>query len=456
MGHVVRRNKGMDGQLTTPGAHREGRVGTWPRRRRVLRAVTVLLLAMTWAAACGGRDENTRLTLSGSALGPEAEVVRRQLARFAESQPGVSVELRVTPDAADQRHQLYVQWLNARVPDPDVLQLDVIWTAEFAGAGWILPLDEFADDSDDFVPAAVAASRWRGRQYAVPWFVDLGLLYWRTDLLDAAPRTLQGLRAEADRLRSAGATRFGLVWQGARYEGLVTVFLEHLGAFGGGILDTQGRVIVDQPAAIQALTFMCDAVSGDGFVPPSVLAWQEEQTRFAFQNGEAAFMRNWPYAWALLQDDAQSRVAGRFAVAAFPADASGRPTAALGGAQLAVNARSAYPDLASALVRFLTAPEQMLERARLAAQLPARRSLYDSEALAEALAIPVGQVRHILDSAVSRPVTPVYSELSEILQVRLHRALSGQQTPSVALHEAARDMRALLARTGLAAEPLAP
>jgi multiple sugar transport system substrate-binding protein len=98
----------------------------------------------------------------------------------------------------------------------------------------------------------------------------------------------------------------------------------------------------------------------------------------------------------------------------------------------------------------------MLERARLAAQLPARRSLYDSEALAEALAIPVGQVRHILDSAVSRPVTPVYSELSEILQVRLHRALSGQQTPAVALHEAARDMRALLARTGLAAEPLAP
>jgi multiple sugar transport system substrate-binding protein len=104
------------------------------------------------------------------------------------------------------------------------------------------------------------------------------------------------LREAARRLRDAGATRFGLVWQGARYEGLITVFLEHLGAFGGGILDDQGRAIVDQPAAVRALTFMCDAIGRDDFVPSSVLTWQEEQARFAFQNGDAAFMRNWPYA----------------------------------------------------------------------------------------------------------------------------------------------------------------
>jgi multiple sugar transport system substrate-binding protein len=396
------------------------------------------------------------LTFSGSALGPEAAVMRRQLARFGEGHPGVEVELRVTPDAADQRHQLYVQWLNARAPDPDVLQLDVIWTPEFAGAGWILPLDSFAPDVDDFLPAAVAASRWRGTLYAVPWFVDLGLLYWRTDLLTTPPRSLSELRHVARRVQDAGKARFGLVWQGARYEGLITVFLEHLGAFGGGILDARGRVIVDQPAAIRALTFMCDAVGRNGFVPSSVLTWQEEQTRFAFQNGDAVFMRNWPYAWALLQDDTQSRVANRFAVAPFPAGNEGRPTAALGGAQLAVNARSANPELAWALVRFLTAPEQMLERARLAAQLPSRRSLYATGALAGVLPIPLEQVSRLLDAAVPRPVTPVYSELSEILQVRLHRALSGQQAPAAALRDAAREIRTLLARTGLASEDETP
>jgi multiple sugar transport system substrate-binding protein len=413
-----------------------------------------VVLAAAWSTACGEGDGVTRLSFSGSALGAEAAVVRDQLDRFAELHPGVEVELRVTPDAADHRHQLYVQWLNARGPDPDVLQLDVIWTAEFAGAGWILPLDRFAFDVDDFVPAAIAASRWRGTLYAVPWFIDVGLLYWRTDLLPAPPRSLSELRDAASRLREAGDIRFGLLWQGARYEGLVTVFLEHLGAFGGGILDDRGRVIVDQPAAIRALAFMCDAITRDHIVPASVLTWQEEQSRFSFQNGDAAFMRNWPYAWALMQDGARSQVANRFAVAPFPAEDSGAPTAALGGAQLAINARSAQPALAWALVRYLTEPEQMLERARLATQLPARRSLYDTEALAEALPIPMGQIRHLLDAAVARPVTPVYSELSEILQVRLHRALSGQQAPAAALGEAAREMRALLARSGLdAGEP---
>ena len=408
------------------------------------------------AAACGGPDGEARLTFSGSALGPEAEIVRRQLERFGERHPGVQVELRVTPDAADQRHQLYVQWLNGRAPDPDVLQLDVIWTAEFAAAGWILPLDGFAPDVDDFLPAALAASRWRGDLYAVPWFVDVGLLYWRTDLFDAPPRSLVEMGEAARRARDGGATRFGLVWQGARYEGLVTVFLEHLGAFGGAILDARGRVVVDEPQAIRALTFMRDAVKADGFVPPSALTWQEEQVRFAFQNGDAAFMRNWPYAWALLQDGSRSRVENRFAVAPFPAAEDGRPTSALGGAQLAVNAHSASPALAWALVTFLTAPEQMLERARLAAQLPARRSLYDTAALAEALPIPLDQVRQALDAAVPRPASPVYTEISEILQVRLHRALTGQELPEAALRAAAREIRTLLSRSGLSAEGPVP
>ena len=415
--------------------------------RAALRLPFVVLLCA--AAACGPRDGEPRLTFSASALGEEGTIVRRQLARFGDEHPGVRVELRVTPDAADQRHQLYVQWLNARAPDPDVLQLDIIWTAEFAAAGWILPLDGFAPDVADFFPAAIAADRWRGTLYALPWFVDVGLLYWRTDLMDAPPGSLTELRETARRLTDGGATRFGLVWQGARYEGLVTVFLEHLGAFGGGILDTRGRVIVDEPAAIRALTFMRDAVDAAGFVPPATLTWQEEQTRFAFQNGQAAFMRNWPYAWALLQDSSQSRVANAVAVAPFPSGDGGRPSAALGGAQLAINAHTAEPALAWELVAFLTAPEQMLERARVAAQLPARRSLYGTGDLEAALSLPVGAAREAIDAAIARPVTPVYSELSEILQVRLHRALTGQETPGDALGAAAREIRALLARSGL-------
>lgn len=415
------------------------------------RALMSALLVLASLPACREQPRSPRLTFSASGLGAEADVVRLQLARFAAAHHGVTVELQVTPDAADQRHQLYVQWLNARADDPDVLQLDIVWTAEFAGAGWVQPLTGRAIDVDDFFPAAMTANRWRGELYAVPWFVDVGLLYWRTDLMAAPPSSLEALGAAALSSVQAGHTRWGLAWQGARYEGLITVFLEHLGAFGGGILDASGAVIVDQPAAVQALTYMRDSLV-TGMVPPSVLTWQEEQVRFAFQNGQTAFMRNWPYAWVLVNNPSDSRVAGRVAVVPFPAASGGQPTAALGGAQLAVNAFSDQPDLAWELIDFLTAPAQMLERARVVAQLPSRRSLYDSPALADALSLPLTSIRAALDAARSRPVTPVYSELSELLQVHVHRALSGQQEPELALRAAAADLRALLARSGLNVE----
>ncbi|HJR64553.1 MAG TPA: extracellular solute-binding protein, partial [Gemmatimonadaceae bacterium] len=252
-----------------------------------------------------------------------------------ERNPAIQVEIQRTPDDATQRHQLYVQWLNARAGDPDILQLDVVWTAEFAAAGWVLPLDRFTPPVADFFPATIEANRWGTRLFALPWFVDVGLLYWRTDLLDEPPSSMDELvrlasacRATSRQTTSAtgpqcpGDSRigpmgegrdppFGIVWQGARYEGLVTVFVEYLGAFGGRILDEEGRAVVDSPEAVRALAFMRDQLYRSGVAPREVLTWHEEETRFAFQNGNAVFMRNWPYAAGLLGDSAVSRVAGR-------------------------------------------------------------------------------------------------------------------------------------------------
>jgi multiple sugar transport system substrate-binding protein len=391
------------------------------------------------------------ISLPGSMLGAEGTVLRTQLARFMADHPEIRVVQRATPDAADQRHQLYVQWLNARSSEPDILQLDAIWTPEFAAAGWILDLDRFRPDTSAFFPATVTANSWRGRLYAMPWFVDVGMLYWRTDLMDAPPATFDELERIAIRARTKRGLRYGLVYQGARYEGLVTVFTEYLGGFGGTILDG-GRVTVNSPAAVKALTTMRDEIYRDGIVPPATLTWHEEESRFAFQNGEAAFMRNWPYAYALMQDSVSSRVAGRYAVTPMPAAPGGRPTATLGGAQLAINANSAHPEAAWAVIEYLTRPEQMLERARVVGQFPTRPALYDEPELAKALVIPPARARAIIELAVPRPVTPVYTELSEILQIYLHRALTRQLDPAPALASAAKEMQALLDRAGLGEE----
>ncbi|MFW6050259.1 MAG: extracellular solute-binding protein [Myxococcota bacterium] len=392
----------------------------------------------------GGEDEGVVLTFPASSVGAERRVLERQVARYERTHPGVRIELVEVPDAADQRHQLYVQWLNAGVARPDVLQLDVVWLDELAAAGWIRPLDAAAFDEGAFIPRVWDAAHHEGRLHAVPWFVDVGMLYWRTDLLDRAPRSFEELRDAALRAKRAHGLRYGLVWQGARYEGLVAVFLEHLGGFGGDIL-RDGRVTVDDPPAYRALGFMRRSVHVWGLVPRAALGWQEERARFAFQNGDAVLMRNWPYAFALMSDPAESRVAGRFAVAPMPAAPGGRPTATLGGQQLAVNAHSAHPREAEAFIRFLAAPAQMRERFRRTGQLPARSALYDSDAVQDGPHVPLEQARRVVERARPRPATPAYTEVSQELQVQVHRALTRQADPEDALREAAAGMRSSLA-----------
>jgi ABC-type glycerol-3-phosphate transport system substrate-binding protein len=415
------------------------------RWHSIIPAVALLTLA------CGG-SENVPgpavVTFPISALGAEGEVLARQLARFMKENPGIKVVQRVTPDAADQKHQLYVQWLNAGASDPDILQLDVIWTPEFAAAGWILPLNQFQPDTGAFFPATIAANRWRDSLYAMPWFIDVGMLYWRTDLMKSPPESFRDLVRESRQAQAGGKVKYGFVWQGARYEGLVANFVEYLGAHGGRVLDG-GEVVVNSEAGRRALNEMREEIYTDGIVPPAVLTWHEEESRFAFQNGEAAFMRNWPYPVPLLQDSAKSRVSGKFSVAPLPSGPGGSPSAAIGGAQLAINRRSEHPEAAWAVIDYLTRPEQMRERARVVGQFPTRSGVYDDPELASGLAIPPATVRQIVEHAVPRPVSPVYTQLSEILQIQLHRALTRQTDPAQALAGAQAEMQRVLNRSGL-------
>jgi multiple sugar transport system substrate-binding protein len=365
----------------------------------------------------------------------------RQLVRFEALHPGVRVVVQPTPDSADERHQLYVQWLNAGARDPDVLQLDVIWTSEFAAAGWLTPIALSPEQAAEFFPATLDAQRYEEKLYGVPWFADVGMLYYRKDLVEGPPRTLAELAEIAAQPSAEGAPR-GFVWQGARYEGLVAVFSEILGAYGGAIIDDTGKLAIDSPQALEALTFLRRSIHR--FSPEQVLSSREEQARYAFQNGQALFMRNWPYALPLLEDREHSHVAGRVGVAPMPAMPGGRPTAALGGSALAVNAHSEHPEQALALIDFLSASEQVLERAEQLGQFPARRALYDDPRLEQALGRPVMPLRQIVDTARPRPVTPYWTELSQILQVHLHRALTGQEREDRALATAAGEMRAVI------------
>src|SRR5687767_6754794 len=125
-----------------------------------MRALAAALLLCCACARHDGDPRRTTLTISASAVGAEGRILAAQLARFEAENPDLRVDIHPTPDGADQRHQLYVQWLNAGARDPDVLQIDVVWTAELAAAGWLRALDDRAPDRDAFFPAAIRADTW--------------------------------------------------------------------------------------------------------------------------------------------------------------------------------------------------------------------------------------------------------------------------------------------------------
>jgi multiple sugar transport system substrate-binding protein len=407
------------------------------------RAVAVAL-AIAGGCAVGCREGDaprpaaeTRIVLRYQPLGPDPRPLRALVEAFERENRGVRVELQVIPGASDLAHQLLVTALGAGGEGLDAFVLDVIWVAEFARAGWL------ADLSASFPPERVRAEFLAGpadavladgHTRAVPWFADVGLLYYRADLVARAPATYADLEAGARAAMARQPGIAGYVWQGRQYEGLSCVFFEAVWGRGGDPFPA-GELRLDTPAAREALGWLRGLVER-GVSPPSVAAAAEEDARRAFQEGRAVFMRNWPYAWPLLQEQG-SPVRGRVGVAPLPSAAGEPGPGALGGWQLGVSARAppARRDAAARLVAHLTSPEANLVLASAYGRNPARRASYADPRLAAQNPFVAGLLP-ILESARPRPVTPYYMLVADAVQGELSAAVSGLRPPAEALARA--------------------
>ncbi|HEY6002187.1 MAG TPA: extracellular solute-binding protein, partial [Anaeromyxobacter sp.] len=269
----------------------------------------VLALAATVAGGCRpgeapGRGARTRVVLRYQPLGPDPRPLRALVEGFERENPGVLVELQPIPSSSDLAHQLLVTALAAGAEDLDAFVLDVIWVAELARAGWLADLSAAFPPERvraDFLSGPAEVVTADGRTRAVPWFVDVGLLYYRRDLVPRPPATAAELEALSRDATSRAPGLAGYVWQGRQYEGLSCVFFEALWARGGEPFE-RGRLRLDSPAAREALGWLRGLVER-GVSPRSVAVAAEEDARRAFQEGRAVFMRNWPYAWPLLQEE---------------------------------------------------------------------------------------------------------------------------------------------------------
>jgi multiple sugar transport system substrate-binding protein len=424
------------------GPHRPQR----ERRRLLLAALSAPLAACGPRAAPGrGRVE---LVFKHSKLFGDPAAFRALLDDFERAHPGLAVREETLPSSSDEQHQFYAINLQAGSSAFDVFAVDVIWVAGFAQAGWL-------HDVSALLPPAARGGFFAGpmqavtvgeRLWAIPWFIDAGLLYYRRDLLEASglapPRTWPELVRGAQAVMARAPGVEGYVWQGKQYEGLVCNVLEFLRSNGGSVLDG-ARVVLDSAPNREALAFMADLVHRYHVTPASVTTATEEPTRQVFGQGRAVFMRNWPYAWRLFEDPG-SRVHGRVGVATLPHFAGGSSAATLGGWQLAVNARSRHPAPAAELVRYLTSHDVQKRLAQAYGFQPSRVALYgDAELLARQPFL--GLLEEVFASARPRPVTPRYVRLSQVLQSEFSAAIAGVKTAPAALADGQRRLEGMLA-----------
>jgi trehalose/maltose transport system substrate-binding protein len=336
------------------------------------------------------------------------------------------------PASTTDQFGQYRLWLAAGNQDVDVYSADVIWAPQLANH--LVDLSKAAADvAKDHFPSIIESQTVNGRLVAIPWFTDAPALYYRKDLLDkygaSVPTTWNELSTTAkmvqDKERAAGNNDFhGFVFQGNAYEGLTCDALEWVKSHGGGqIVEPDGSISINNPNAARALEAAASWVGT--IAPKGVLAYQEEEARGVWQTGNAAFMRNWPYAYGLGNGD-DSAVKGKFGVAPLPSGGSGS-AATLGGWNLAVSKYSQNQDAAIALVKFLTSAEIQKVNALETTKLPTIISLYEDSDIARVAPI-IPQWKEVFLNAVPRPSAPTkrsYNEVSKEFWTAVHNTLSG-------------------------------
>lgn len=374
------------------------------------------------------------LSMVSGDTGSGLEFLRGQLDRF-EEQTGHTVTIVPMPSSTTDQFAQYRLWLAAGNSDIDVYQTDVIWAPQLAEQ--FLDLSEAAADViDQHFPSIIESQTVDGRLVALPAFTDAPALYYRTDLLEKYNQSVPETWAELEEVamviqegeRAEGNTDFfGFVFQGNAYEGLTCDALEWVVSHGGGqIVEADGTISINNPQAIAAI----DRAAGwiGTISPQGVLAYMEEESRGVWQLGNAAFMRNWPYAYALGNGEG-SAVAGQFDVAPLPAgDGEGaRSAATLGGWNVAVSSYSTEPEAAIELALFLASEDVQKERAINQSNLPTIEALYDDPEIAEAQPI-IPSWKEIFQNAVPRPSAPTktdYNQVSSLFWSAVHNTLSG-------------------------------
>ena len=327
------------------------------------------------------------------------------------------IALAPLPADADQQREQLVRRLAARDPDIDIIGMDVIWTAEFAQAGWVLPWSgEIRQKAAaGRLASAIDSATYRNQLWAVPFTTNTQLLWYRTDRVAAPPRTWDEMIDMADRIGVRGTIQA----QGERYEGLTVLFVSLLASAGGSVLTPDGHNVSLAEEPTRRVLALMRRFANSPAADTSLSTAREDQARLAFETGGSSFMVNYTYVWPSARANAPE-VAAHMGWARWPAVVAGRPSrVTVGGINLGVAAYSRHPDLAFDAATCIASESNQRLAATLGGLPPTIAALYDDREVRATF--PFAQLlRETLRDAVQRPQTPLYADVSLAISHTLH------------------------------------
>lgn len=417
----------------------------------ICQSVILLLLLLTWPKS---------VTLSLVIPASEVELWRSVIQDFEQQNPDIRIALNAGNYTTDAMEAIYTADSQQASPSHDLLYLDMIWVQQFAASGQLRDLTGLVSESEltEFLPEDVKVGQYQNKLYWLPLRSDVGVLYYRADLLAATgytapPQTFQELLDMSRRIQSSGLAEWGYIWQGRQYEGLVAVFEEVLAGYGGfWIQPDTNEVGLDQPAALKSVKFL-QRVIQEGISPIAVRSYNEDDSFNKFAEGETVFLRNWPFIQPRLN---QSQPLRNRVQIAPTVHAPGRvSTPCKGGWGFGISSRATHAEEAWRAIQFFTSEAAQRQLTLESGYLPSRRSLFTDRNLLEQFPY-LNDLYGAVENSVPRPLIPQYREASEILQRRLSDALNVPLNDSTAdadqrvadlMKTAAQETRDLLAQS---------
>ena len=344
------------------------------------------------------------------------DALNQLIAAFNESSDLFTVESIVMTNDSGNMHDQLLNSLSSKSGEYDVISMDVVWAGEFAAAGYLQPVDELIQANGwlptDFNAGSMASGKYKGKNYVLPYFPDLGFLYYRSDIVSAedATKLQSGDYTWADLLELAKAykgemdTKYGHVYQSNQYEGLTC----NLNEFTANWTDIKGGLE------------MMNAFKTSGVTPSDILVYTEGETHNAFLNGESVFARNWPYMNGMAASGDYTVKAEQVGYAPLPAGGT------VGGWIIGINANSTNKAGAEAFLTFISGPEGQKINATVGSYLPGFNALLeDADVLASNALLTNEGFANALAKTIARPVVANYSEVSDTVQIKAHEYLSG-------------------------------